>query len=122
MNRWILRGCVNLAVLMLATAVAHAQQATERYIPIGKSPGVSSEESFIGTITDIDYTIHKMEVRGAEGRITVTPAESTRYYLDRTKRKRSNQTATFRDCEVGVKVEIKIKADGSVDWIKIESG
>lgn len=120
MNKWISRGCLNLAVLMIATSVAHAQQATERYIPIGQSPGVSSEESFIGTITDIDYTIHKMEVRGTKGRTSVTPGESTRYYLDRSKRKMSNQTATFRDCEVGVKVEIKFKADGSVDWIKIE--
>ena len=111
-----------MSVLMIATGVAHAQQATERYIPIGKSPGVSSEESFIGTITDIDYTNHKMDVRATKGRITVTPAKSTRYYRDRTKRKMSNQTATFRDCEVGLKVEVKIKADGSVDWIKIESG
>jgi len=122
MNKWVRAGCLTLAVLMIATGAAQAQQATERYIPIGKSPGVSSEESFIGTITDIDYTVHKMEVTGSEGRIDVSPAESTRYYVDRTKRKMSNQTATFRDCEVGLKVEIKIKADGSVDWIKIESG
>lgn len=122
MNKWVRAGCLKLAVLMIAPGVAHAQQATERYIPIGKSPGVSSEESFIGTITDIDYTIHEMEVRSPEGRKAVRPAEFTRYYLDRTKRKMSNQTATFRDCEVGLKVEIKIKADGSVDWIKIESG
>jgi len=122
MNNWISRHCLNLAVLMFATGVANAQQATERYIPIGKSPGVAGEESFIGTITDIDYTVHKMEIRGTDKRITVSPVESTRYYLDRTKKKMSNQTATFRDCEVGLKVEIRIKSDGSVDWIKIESG
>jgi len=122
MNKRILTGCVGWAVFMLVTGTAHGQQATERYIPIGKSPGVSSDESFIGTITDIDYAIHRMEVTGPEGRISVNPAESTRYYLDRTKRKMTNQTATFQDCEVGLKVEIKVKADGSVDWIKIESG
>lgn len=122
MNKWILGTCLKLAALIIATGVAHAQQATERYIPIGHSPGVSSEESFVGTITDIDYATHRMDVEGTKGRITVTPAESTRYYLDRTKRKKSNQTATFRDCEVGLNVEIKIKADGSVDWIKVESG
>jgi len=121
MNKCALKGCLTLIVLMIATGAVHAQQATERYIPIGKSPGVSSEESFIGTITDIDYTNHKMEVRGTEGTITVSPAESTRYYLDRTKQKKSNQAATLRDCEVGLKLEIRILADGSVDWIKIES-
>ena len=122
MNNWISRHCLNLAVLMFATGVANAQQATERYIPIGKSPGVSIEESFIGTITDIDYTDHKMQITGTEGQKTVAPSESTRYFLDRTKGKKSNQIATFRDCEVGLKVEIKTKADGSIDWIKIESG
>lgn len=122
MKKWALRGCLKLTVLMIATGVVHAQQATERYIPIGMSPGVSNEESFIGTITDIDYTNHKMEVRGTEGTITVSPGESTRYYLDRTKRKMSNQTATIRDCEVGLKLEIRILADGSVDWIKIDLG
>jgi len=121
MNKWIPRGCLNLAMLVIVTGAAHAQQATERYIPIGKSPGVSSEESVIGTITDVDYTNYKMRVTSGERQITVTPTESTRYFLDRTKRKKTNQTGTIRDCEAGLKVEIRTKADGSVDWIKVES-
>lgn len=120
MNKWIWRRCTTLAVLMIATGVVNAQQSTERYIPIGSSPGVSSDESFIGMITEIDYADHKMEITGTEGTMSVAPTDSTRYFLDRTKRKKSNQTATFRDCEVGVKVEIKTNADGTIDWIKIE--
>ncbi len=41
-----------LAVLLLA-GTAHAQQATEIYIPIGKSPGLSGKTTVIGTIENV---------------------------------------------------------------------
>lgn len=119
-NRFV-SSCFITVVWMIATGSAQAHKATERYIPIGKSPGVSSELILLGTITTVDYAVHEMEVRSTDGQTTVAPAEITRYYIDRSKRKLSNQSATFRDCQIGRRVEIKFLADGSIDWIKIES-
>lgn len=33
---------------------AHAQEATERYIPLGQSPGVSGKLTSIGEIAEVD--------------------------------------------------------------------
>jgi hypothetical protein len=99
----------------------YSQQSTERYIPIGESPGVVDEETVVGEINDVDYETRSMQVRDSEGLKTVRMIASTRYYLDRTHYKRSNQSATVQDCRVGRKVEVKFYADGTVDWVKIES-
>lgn len=104
--------------LLLASAV-YAQQATEQYIPIGRSPGI--EEPFIGKITKVDYGAREMTVDGPAGPRTVRMSDSTRYYLDRTMRKRPNTLGDFEDCKLRRRVEIRFAADGSVDWIKIES-
>ena len=121
MNRLTLTTGLVLAVVVLAAVGANAQQATERYIPIGESPGVSDSELVIGTISSIDYADHTMGVSTTDGEKSVTPGDSTRYYIDRSKQKRSNDSATLRDCEVGMKIEARLKPDGSVDWIKIDA-
>ena len=109
------------ACSLILTPMAHAQMATERYIPIGKSPGVTDQDVIVGTITDVDYEARSVQVRSPKGLKTFTMAASTRYYLDRTKKRRSNQSGTISDCRVGRKVEIKYADDASADWVKIEA-
>ena len=121
MSNRFFRACFVVACLLALSAGVHAQQTTERYIPIGKSPGVADKETVIGEITAVDYETHSMEVRDSVGVKTVRMIESTRYFLDRTKYKRSNQSATMQDCRVGSKVEVKLRSDDMVDWVKIES-
>ncbi len=100
---------------------ASGQKATEQYIPIGASPGVEANELLKGTITKVDYAARSVQVRDAQGTKTVTMADATRYYLDRTKYKRTNKSATIEDCKVGSKVEIRYRPDATVDWVKIEA-
>ena len=116
----ILKSVLLYACSMALLPIAHAQMATERYIPIGKSPGVADQEVVVGTITEVDYETRSVQVRSPKGLKTLTMSASTRYYLDRTKGKRSNKSATITDCRVGRKVEIKYDADASADWVKIE--
>lgn len=108
---------------ILSPALTHGQQSTERYIPIGKSPGVSDEYSYIGTITSVDTDEHTIEVDSNRGTRTIEIAENTRIWLDRSATKRSNMVGSYSDCQVGRKVEVMhMRGDESVaDWIKIES-
>jgi hypothetical protein len=110
-----------LIVAAVTSSAAHAQQSTERYIPISESPGISGSESIIGTITEVDRATYEMTVRGPDWEKTVRMTGATRYYLDRTKVKRSNQTTRLENCKVGQRVEIKLDADGTADWVKIEA-
>ena len=111
---------VTLTLLsLLLAAPAAAQRATEVYIPIGESPGVSDSESIIGTITDVDYSQHRMEVASAGETRTVNTTEETRYYLDRSAEGESSEAAGFNECREGRRIEAYIDDSGNAIWIKI---
>lgn len=121
MKRLTASTIVALCFWAIVYDAAHAQQATERYIPIGESPGVSASRSIIGTIAEVDPAAYEMTVRGRDELKTVKMTGATRYYLDRTKYKRSNQTTNLGYCKVGQRVEVKLNERGIADWVKIET-
>jgi len=112
---------IALVAALLGAGAAHSQQATEVYIPIGESPGVSNVNSIMGTIENVDYSERSMQVRDRTGTRAVTMDDKTRYYVDSTVEKRSNRYGSLSDCQVGYYVEIKLRADGKVDWVKIKA-
>lgn len=120
MIRRIATVVIGILALQLGV-VATAQLATEVYIPIGKSPGISGEKSVIGTITGIDYENEQnrmtVAVDGAPRAVTMTPA--TRYYLDRSGERRRSVTGSVEDCREGQRVEAYVDDDGNAIWIKI---
>ena len=102
-------------------SVSPAQKATERYIPLGESPGISENESIVGTIATVDYETMSVQIRNGGKSKTVRMSDTTRYYLDRSKSRLPNRLGTIYDCKVGLLVEVKYLADSTVDWIKIQS-
>ena len=109
-----------LFAAVLGTQPAHSQKATEVYIPIGDSPGVSESHSVMGTISRVDYASRNIEVRNRAGARNMRVSDKTRYYLDRSKYGKKNALGSIRDCERGRRVEIYVGASGEVRWIKIE--
>ena len=110
-----------LAGGLLFASAAFPQQATEQYIPIGQSPGLSPDETVIGTITAVDEDRHRVTIRSDRGPVAVTMTEKTRYYLDSSHVGTRNYRGSYEDCEVGRRVEARTDAEGNVEWIKIES-
>ena len=113
---------VAVALLGLQPAV-HAQRMTEQYIPIGESPGISGEYSYIGPISTVDTSQRTITVRDQEEGvqiIQVTP--HTLIWLDRTKMKQPNVEGDFSDCQSGRRVEVKFTDEdkSTAEWIKIE--
>ena len=111
-----------LVTWLLGTNPAVSQQATEVFIPIGASPGISDTESIQGTISHVNYSPPSIEVSGRDGSTAVSMSGKTLYYLDRSKYGRANAIGNMQDCEVGLTVEVKLAADGTAEWIKIETG
>lgn len=110
-------------LLLICSTAVDAQMMTERYIPIGQSPGVSGKSSTIGTITEVDHDARTVTVSGDDGARTYKVADNTYIWLDRSDWKMTNLNGTYRDCVVGQRVEILHRRDdeSTARWIKIEA-
>lgn len=116
---------LSVPVITIAAALfcadATAQQATEVYIPIGDSPGVSKDKSWIGEITTVDYGDMRVEVNTSRGMRQIKVDGKTRFYLDRTRYRKKSETGTMQDCRVGRRIEAYVGDDGKAYWIKVEA-
>ena len=112
-----------LMVPFLGTSLIYGQEATEQFIPIGYSPGISDKYSIIGIIVDVDQEAHTIVVDSNRGERMIRVTPMTRIWLDRSKQKRTNTVGSYSDCEAGRKVEVMHEHDNEsvADWIKIES-
>lgn len=121
-----------LLVLGVWMPAVQGHIGTERYIPIGMSPGISGEHSYIGEIEEVPHTTaaeagpeaHAMRMERADGRdVTVYMNEYTRIYLDRSKVRKTNLRGDYSDCRPGRRVEVKFRNNDPTqpaEWIKVE--
>jgi hypothetical protein len=114
---WLLSGMLS----------AHGQKATEMFIPIGQSPGLSNTISIIGTIEAIDPRSQTITITGPSGSWSGMITGRTKIWLDKSKLRLTNEKGTFADLRRGQLVEVKYedpegrgKAKGPVDWIKVQ--
>jgi hypothetical protein len=121
--RALLSGIGVAVALLGAISPAHGQKETERFIPIGQSPGVSQKQTSIGEIAEVDAARRTVTVAEQAGRRTVKITEKTRIWLDRTKLKQANLSGSFADLQKGRRVEVKVEDPGHrevADWVKVE--
>ncbi len=121
----VVTGVVAVGVLLLAgTPTAHGEKATEMYIPIGQSPGLSNKISIIGTIETIDTRAQTIVVAGPSGTWSATITDRTKIWLDKSKLRLSNQKGTFTDLRKGLLAEVRYEeagvSRGPADWIKVQ--
>jgi hypothetical protein len=108
------------ALLLLPNALA--QKATERYIPLGASPGVSGKSSYHGSIQSVDESSRSITIASAAGTHVVQMSKSTEIWVDRSKQGASNLRGSYADCSVGRQVEIKfadLETRAIAEWIKV---
>lgn len=112
-----------LVALLCAISHAHGQKATEQFIPIGQSPGLSLKYSSIGEIADVNAAARTVTIADPAGRRTVRVTDQTRIWLDRTKLKQTNLSGSFADLQKGRRVEVKYEDPARRDvaeWVKVE--
>lgn len=101
---------------------ASAQQATERYVPIGRSPGLSDGATLMATVQGVDAASGLLTLQAASGSHTVETGASTRIWWDRTALGESNGVASLSDCREGLGVEVKLDPTGRLaEWIKLRA-
>ena len=115
---------IGVAVALLGViSHAHGQKETERFIPIGQSPGVSQKHTSIGEIAEVDQQKQTVTIVEPAGRRTVKITEKTRIWLDRTKLKQANLVGSFTDLQKGRRIEMKYEDPERrqiADWVKVE--
>lgn len=112
-----------IAALLAGASYAHGQQQTERYIPLGQSPGLSGKATDIGVIEAADSAAHTITVAGSGAPRTVKMTDQTRIWLDRSRMKLSTLDGSFADLQPGRRVEVMPdggKPGASAAWIKVE--
>jgi hypothetical protein len=117
---------LGLAIVIVAlgsTLDAFGQEATEIYIPIGQSPGLSNKTSLIGTLESVDPGKRMVTVSGPSGTRTVGITDQTQIWLDRSPQKLPNQKGAIGDLQQGRNVEIKLRKGepkAVAEWIKVQ--
>ena len=122
MNRIVAGSAVVILVLAVA-ASARAQEATERFIPIGQSPGLSGKLTTIGSIQAVDAGTRTLTVGPAASPLKARVSDRTSIWVDRSRTKETNTTGTFADLRSGRRVEIRwdAKVKDLATWIKVEA-
>ena len=121
LNRFL--GLVIFVVTLGGAHAAYGQEATEIYIPIGQSPGLSEKTSLIGTLESVDRGRKTVTVSSPSGARTVALTERTSIWLDRSLQKQPNRSGEIADLQQGRKVEIKLRKGEPkpvAEWIKVQ--
>ena len=102
---------------------AHGQKQTERFIPLGQSPGMSGKNTHIGKIEKSDPARYAITISGIDRPYTVTITDRTHIWLDRSKLKMATLTGRYADLQVGRRIEVKYEDPERwqfAEWIKVE--
>jgi hypothetical protein len=103
----------------------HGQKATEIFIPLGKSPGLSGKYTTIGKIDTVNAQDQTITMTDSSGSYTIKITERTKIWLDKSKLELTNVQGTFADLRKGLLAEVKYednarKDKGTAEWIKIQ--
>ena len=113
-----------LLLMSVLTLSSQAQRATEKFIPINQSPGLSGEVTVLGKVEQLqlqEQVITVIEAGGESRNITCT--EKTRVWLDRSADRKPAQDGALRHCQVGRRVEIKFQDNDPAkpaEWVKVQ--
>lgn len=122
----MLKRCLGSAIMVIALGGAlnaFGQEATELFIPIGESPGLSNKMSLIGTVESVDPQKKLVSVSSPSGAQTVTITERTPIWLDRSLDKLPNRSGAIADLQQGRRIEIKLRKGELrpvAEWIKVQ--
>ena len=112
-----------LIIMMMIAPITTAEKATELYIPIGQSPGLSDKYAAAGRIEQVNYQKNTLTMSSGSGTYSVKVSERTKYYLDRSKTGQTNRYGSFSDCKEGMTIEVRFEKDERnrpAEWIKLE--
>ena len=126
--RWSLRrvavagALVVLCVLIGGPTAVHAQRTTERFIPIGQSPGLSGQVTLIGAVQAVDRPGQVITIADSTGSYAVAYTERTEIWIDRSALNQPSLDGAAEDIQEDMRIEVKFVGndrDAPAEWIKV---
>ena len=117
MKKLLRASLATLGILIAGLAASHP--ATELYIPIGESPGVSGADAEQGRIVEMSTQPHGFVLRTDDGEHSIRMDEGTKIYVQYPGKAERNRIGNYDDCRPGRRVEAWVD-DGVTRWIKID--
>ena len=111
-----------IVLMLLGLSIAQGQEATEQFIPIGQSPGLSLKYTDIAEIEAVDPDNRTVTLASPTQSWSVLVSERTRIWLDRSHLGRSSVAGDFADLRPGLQAEVKYEdheRKTHADWIKV---
>ena len=110
-------------MLLCNSSFSHGQKQTERFIPLGQSPGISGKDTTIGKIQAVNGQSRTLVIANESGTYTVTITDRTKIWLDRSKSKLSTIRVSMTDLKPGNLAEVKYEDENKhiAEWIKVQA-
>ena len=124
MKRSILQSTISTlaALRALGTVPARAQKATEMFVPIGQSAGLSGKHTTMGRIAGIDIVQRSLTLMEDGSARTVRLDDRTQLWLDLSKQQQPNRKTTLAELRPDMMAEAKYRNNdrtaGIAEWIK----
>ena len=112
-----------LITFLCNISLSHGQKQTERYIPLGQSPGISGKYTTIGKIEAVNVQSRTLNIANESGTYTVKITDRTKIWLDRSKSKLSTINVSMTDLKPGNLAEVKYEDENKqiAEWIKVQA-
>jgi hypothetical protein len=109
--------------LLCNSSFSHGQKQTERFIPLGQSPGISGNYTTIGKIQAVNGQSRTLVIANESGTYTVKITDRTKIWLDRSKSKLSTIHVRMTDLKPGNLAEVKYEDENKhiAEWIKVQA-
>lgn len=104
---------------------ASAQRATEMFVPIGQSAGLSGKHTLQGAVQAVNAAERSLTLVQGSSSVTVKLDAKTPVWIDRSKQQQTNAAGTLADARPGMLAEVKFVknnlAGGEAEWVKLQS-
>lgn len=109
----------------LVLPLAHAQRATEMYVPIGQSAGLSGKHTMQATVQAVNAAERSLTLVQDGATVTVKLGAAAPVWIDRSKQQQSNSYGSLADARPGMLAEVKFvknsRAGGEAEWVKLQA-
>ena len=119
-----LPACAFVVALAATGTAAQAQRSTERFIPIGQSPGVSGKTAMMGTVVGYADGMLTLSSPASAAPQRVRMQSDTLIWVDRSAQQQTNTRGTAADLQPGRRIEIKFvdpATRAAAAWVKVQA-
>ena len=113
------------ALLLGCSAAVLAQKATEMFVPLGQSAGLSGKHTMMARVQSVNAAERSITLVQDAATQAVKLGAQTHLWIDRSKQQQTNTVGTLADVKPGMLAEVKFvknnRAAGEAEWVKVQS-